>query len=122
MMLQLRSNDCLLSLVKVFHRNPFDILHHQVRGAIVLEADMNLGNGNVGLLGNQLEARALVQDPLGVEQRDVHVPAVLLPLGWAEAALDERVARVVVLSLVRDGEAVLLAFGGEFLVCRGRHL
>ena len=46
----------------------------------------------------------------------MQVPVLFLPLGWAEAALDEDISDAVVIPPVDDACAAFLAFGAEFSV------
>ena len=88
------------------HPNAIDIFSNQICSTVVLEA------------GKELQAFALVQNTLCIEHRDVHVTIMLLPLGRPQAALDPGVADPVVLPLVRDSYAMLLALRVRVLIGR----
>ena len=67
MKLQFRRDDAFPLFVKLVHPDSFDILGHQVRGAIILEASVELRKGYIRLLRKQLEARAFVEDALRIK-------------------------------------------------------
>ena len=62
MKLQFHRDDAFLLLVKLVHPDSLDLLGHQVRGAIILEASVEFREGDIRLLRKQIEARAFVKD------------------------------------------------------------
>lgn len=101
MKVQLLLDNSALIVVELVHSNPFDVFHDEVYRSIIFKATVQLGYRDVSRQSNVRHRCRLIQSSLARLPGNMKsaVQGVGLPLGWAEAALDECLSDVVILPI-----------------------
>lgn len=78
---------------------------------VVFKASVDFRQRYNGSAEKELKACALLPDTLNIEQRNRHIPVMLLQFAWPQGSLDPCFPNSVIISLVGYCNALFLALG-----------